>query len=103
MNRSNYGGGSGIVLDACRADHLSSYGYARDTSPFLDQLAARGLRFSHAFVNTHGTPPSHTTMLTSLYQETHGVGLGAGAAEGKADRQFWLGIMYAQLDSTDAA
>ena len=62
-----------ISLDACRADHLSAYGYSRKTSPFLDTLAARGVLFTNAFVNTLGTPPSHTTMLTSLYQETHRV------------------------------
>jgi len=62
-----------ISLDALRADHLSSYGYDRHTTPFLDELSAQGVRFSHASVNTHGTPSSHTTMLTSLYQETHRV------------------------------
>jgi arylsulfatase A-like enzyme len=62
-----------ISLDALRADHLGSYGYDRDTSPFLDQLAAGGLRFGWSFVNTHGTPPSHTTLFSSLYQETHRV------------------------------
>ncbi len=62
-----------ISLDALRADHLSSYGYDRHTTPFLDELAARGVRFSYASVNTHGTPSSHTTMLSSLYQETHRV------------------------------
>lgn len=63
-----------ISLDACRADHLGAYGYRRATSPFVDGLAARGRRFAHAFVNTHGTPPSHATILSSLYQETHRVG-----------------------------
>lgn len=62
-----------VSLDSCRADHLGAYGYHRDTSPFLDQLAAEGLRFSNAFVNTHATPPSHATILSSLYQETHRV------------------------------
>ena len=62
-----------ISLDALRADHLSSAGYHRRTTPFLDELAAGGTRFSHASVNTHGTPSSHTTMLSSLYQETHRV------------------------------
>ncbi len=62
-----------ISLDALRADHLSAAGYLRHTSPFLDELAARGTRYSHASVNTHGTPSSHTTMLSSLYQETHRV------------------------------
>jgi len=72
-----------ISLDALRADHLSCYGYDRPTSPVLDGLAARGTRFSHAFVNTHGTPPSHTTLLSSLYQETHGVDLVAEDAKEK--------------------
>ena len=29
-------------IDSLRADHLGVYGYARDTSPFLDGLAAMG-------------------------------------------------------------
>ena len=74
-----------ISLDALRADHLSCYGYSRKTSPFLDEIAARGTRLSQAFVNTHGTPPSHTTMLSSLYQETHRVGYGAGTPGGRND------------------
>ena len=62
-----------ISLDACRADRLSCYGHENETSPFLDELAKQGVRYSNAFVNTHGTPPSHTTILSSLYQETHRV------------------------------
>jgi arylsulfatase A-like enzyme len=64
-----------ISIDALRADHLGFAGYDRATSPELDRLAARGIRFSQAFVNTHGTPPSHATLLSSLYQETHRVGI----------------------------
>jgi len=64
-----------VSIDALRADHLSCYGYDRHTSPVLDGLAAQGTRFSRAFVNTHGTPPSHTTLLASLYQESHRVGI----------------------------
>lgn len=66
-----------ISIDALRADHLGFDGYDRATSPELDRLAARGIRFSQAFVNTHGTPPSHATLLSSLYQETHQVGVSA--------------------------
>lgn len=60
-----------ISLDACRADHLSCYGYQRQTAPFLDELALQGTRFENAFINSLGTPSSHTTMLTSLYEQTH--------------------------------
>lgn len=62
-----------ISIDTLRADRLGCYGYGPPTSPFLDDLASRGLRFANFFVNTHGTTPSHTTVLSGLYQETHGV------------------------------
>ena len=32
-----------ITVDTLRADHLSSYGYARATTPFIDRLAAAQL------------------------------------------------------------
>ena len=73
-----------VSLDTLRADHLSSYGYHRHTTPFLDGLAAGGTRFSHASVNTHGTPSSHTTMLSSLYQETHRVWADRAAGDHRA-------------------
>lgn len=73
-----------ISIDALRADHLSCYGYDRHTSPVLDGLAAQGTRFSKAFVNTHGTPPSHTTLLSSLYQESHRVGIESASAAGRS-------------------
>ena len=75
-----------ISIDALRADHLGCYGYDRPTSPVLDELASRGTRFSSAFVNTHGTPPSHTTLLSSLYQETHQVDLDGSHDHGNDHR-----------------
>ena len=74
-----------ISLDACRPDHLSACGYGRDTSPFLGELAARGTRFANAFCNTHGTTPSHATMLSSLYQESHRIEYRAAEGENKQE------------------
>ena len=34
-----------IALDTQRADHLGCYGYSKNTSPFLDSLAKRGVVF----------------------------------------------------------
>jgi len=73
-----------ISLDALRVDHLSCYGYDRHTTPFLDELAAEGTRFSYASVNTHGTPSSHTTMLSSRFQETHRVWASPGSGSRRA-------------------
>ena len=39
-----------ILLDTVRADRLSSYGHARPTSPHLDALATRGVRFEQVVV-----------------------------------------------------
>ncbi|MDA8020626.1 MAG: sulfatase-like hydrolase/transferase [Thermoanaerobaculia bacterium] len=62
-----------ISIDTLRADHLGSYGYARDTSPFLDSLAAVGVRFHSAFAQASWTLPSHMSLLTSTYPGTHRV------------------------------
>jgi arylsulfatase A-like enzyme len=69
-----------ISIDALRADRLGCYGHDRPTSPFLDELAARGVRYARAFVATHGTTPSHASLLSGLYQETHRVGFDTAAA-----------------------
>jgi arylsulfatase A-like enzyme len=37
-----------VTIDTLRADHLSSYGYGRATSPNLDALALRGTLFEQA-------------------------------------------------------
>ena len=34
-----------VLVDTLRADHLGTYGYHRDTSPIIDQIAAEGLSF----------------------------------------------------------
>lgn len=62
-----------VSIDSLRADHLGAYGYARDTSPFLDDLAAGGLRFANARAASPWTLPSHMTMLTGLPATRHQV------------------------------
>jgi len=52
-----------VTIDTLRADHLSSYGYPRGTSPNLDAFMARGVRFEHAFSTSPVTLPSHISIL----------------------------------------
>ncbi|MCG3133758.1 MAG: hypothetical protein HMLKMBBP_00992 [Planctomycetes bacterium] len=54
-----------VTLDTTRPDHLSAYGYARPTSPALDALARRGVRFDDAWSHAPETGPSLATVLTS--------------------------------------
>ena len=62
-----------ISLDTLRADHLGCYGYERPTSPVLDALAARSVRFAAASSHSPKTGPSHMSILTGLLPDAHGV------------------------------
>ena len=62
-----------VSLDTLRADHLGCYGYHRETSPFIDSLAEKGVRLSRLTANTPLTTPSHMSIMTSLYPQNHGV------------------------------
>ncbi len=56
-----------IVVDTLRADHLSTYGYRRPTSPELDKLAAQGVVFENAVSQCSWTQPSMVSMMTGAY------------------------------------
>ena len=54
-----------MVVDTLRADHLSSYGYSRTTSPNLDAFAAANLRFANVRSQAACTSPSVSSLLAS--------------------------------------
>ncbi len=56
-----------IVWDTVRARNLSLHGYARRTSPNLEQLAGRGVRFDRAFATAPWTLPSHASLFTGRW------------------------------------
>ncbi len=62
-----------VSIDTLRADRLGAYGYDRDTSPSIDALAARGVRFETVVAASSWTAPSHMTLMTGLHPTTHGV------------------------------
>ncbi|WP_435196359.1 sulfatase [Natronomonas sp. EA1] len=60
------------VLDALRADHLSCYGYDRETTPAIDALATDGVRYDQCFSPATWTKPVGASLLTGAYPPTHG-------------------------------
>ncbi|MBL8154116.1 MAG: sulfatase [Anaerolineae bacterium] len=62
-----------IVLDTLRRDRLSAYGHRRETSPRLDEFAARSVVYERAVAPAQWTIPSHASMFTGLYPSTHGL------------------------------
>ncbi len=61
-----------IVIDALRPDHMSSYGYAKNTTPAIDRLAREATLFKQAVVVFPRTTPSAVSIMTGLYPHTHG-------------------------------
>jgi hypothetical protein len=61
-----------ITLDTTRADHLSVYGYARETSPNLEAFARESVRYKRAWSTSSWTLPAHASMFTGLYPSAHG-------------------------------
>ncbi len=61
-----------ILLDALRYDHLSLYGYHRETSPNIDRLAGESVVFTNAHAQGNRTIISTPSIFTSLYPSFHG-------------------------------
>jgi len=62
-----------LVVDTLRADHLSSYGYERRTSPNLDTLAAVGIRFASVESQSSWTKASMASLWLGAHPERTGV------------------------------
>lgn len=76
-----------ISIDALRADHLGAYGYARPTTPHIDQLAKDAVVFEHAYAPTPHTSYSVTSLMTGKYMRPL---LLQGIAQ---DSDTWAGLL----------
>lgn len=56
-----------VLVDTLRADHMSLYGYHRETTPFIDQIAAGSVVFERARSQSSCTFPSVNSLMTSRY------------------------------------
>ncbi len=62
-----------ILVDTLRADRLGAYGYERDTSPVIDELARTGVRFAHHVSQSSWTKCSMASLWTGVYPNRTGV------------------------------
>ncbi|TAM34229.1 hypothetical protein EPN54_06580 [bacterium] len=60
-----------VVIDALRYDHLSCYGYKRETCPNIDALAKKGALFTQAISQSSHTAPSVSSIMTSVMPNAH--------------------------------
>ena len=61
-----------IMCDQLRADHLGRAGHPTLQTPNLDRLAAQGVRFENAFVQSGVCGPSRMSYYTGRYVLSHG-------------------------------
>ena len=67
-----------ITIDTLRADAIGASGNRVVSTPWIDRLAAGGVRFTAAHASTVVTLPSHANMLAGVYPFRHGVRENAG-------------------------
>lgn len=60
-----------IMLDTVRGDRFSCFGYDRPTTPNIDLIADRGVRFENFFSNSSWTLSSHASLFTGMYPAGH--------------------------------
>ena len=81
-----------ILEDALRADHLSTHGYTRETSPEKTRfMNERGIVFLNAHSQATKTRPSVPSMMTSLYPSATGVW---GFADMLSDRYLTIAEIF---------
>ena len=61
-----------ICVDQWRGDCLSVAGHPVVETPYLDQLALRGARFTRAYTATPSCIPARAALMTGLSQRSHG-------------------------------
>lgn len=65
-----------VTVESLRPDHLSTYGYSRDTAPWLSRLAAGGVVFERAYASAPWESPALASLMTGLYANQHSVDRG---------------------------
>lgn len=56
-----------IDIDSLRPDHMGCYGYHRNTTPNMDRLAQKGVRFENYYTSDAPCLPSRTALSTSRF------------------------------------
>lgn len=65
-----------ITVDTLRADKLGCYGYQVPTTPYIDRLAAKSIRFEQAITGGSWTQAAFPVLMTSSYASWYGGCLG---------------------------
>jgi choline-sulfatase len=88
-----------IDIDSLRPDHLGCYGYHRNTSPNIDKIADKGIRFENTYISDAPCLPSRT----ALWSGRNGYHTGVVSHGGTPSQPFIEGIDRGHRDLFSAA
>ena len=60
-----------ISVDTLRYDRLGTYGYPKNTTPYIDNFAKKSTVFTEAFTPIPNTYPSYVSLFSGLYPSHH--------------------------------
>ncbi|MCK5785459.1 MAG: sulfatase-like hydrolase/transferase [Candidatus Sabulitectum sp.] len=83
-----------ILVDTVRADHLSCYGYHRNTTPYIDSLAAAGTVANLCQGQASWTLPAMATIMSGVPSVTHGAGRNSSGFHGISPDVPWLPLAF---------
>lgn len=92
-----------ISLDSLRAKRLSSYGYTKPTSPYIDKIASEGVLFEKAFASDIPTEVAHTSIFTGRIGLRNGVVSHGSELTNLSKKIDWLPTMLRQAGFTTGA
>lgn len=75
-----------VCIDTLRPDHLSLYGYHRQTTPKLDRYFKDGAIFSKAYSVSRESRSVHASLLFGVYPSVHGLYLDIAPAQKAPER-----------------
>src|SRR5690625_3675636 len=61
-----------IDIDSLRPKHIGAYGYHRDTTPNIDKIAEKGVRFSRGYCASSPCVPSRASFASGMFGINHG-------------------------------
>lgn len=71
-----------VDIDTLRPDHMSCYGYGRQTTPNIDRIAEEGIRFNRYFCSDAPCLPSRAALVSGMFGIRNGaVGHGGTCAD----------------------
>lgn len=85
-----------LDLDSVSPRHLGCYGYHRETSPNIDKVAEKGVRFNNYYTSDAPCAPSRTALMTGKFGIRNGL-VGHGGTAGDARHEGYNRSLIAQL------